>query len=212
MIKIALSFSIILLLGGCSIKTPPNQWEYKAKNSTESYMKNYLSNKDTLAKSDYERAVEHAKSSADLSMLGKIYLTKCAMETVVGKSAQCQEFQELELILNDQQLSSYKNFVLKNFNDVHIELLPLKYQPFSRYYLEKNYSASIKQLQENKDVVSVLLMGVLIQEYLGIEDIDRIITLSSFYGYTKATKYWLEYKSSKFKDDRSEKILKILEN
>jgi len=106
--QVSFGILVIVFLTACSIKTVPNQWEYKAKNATQLYIKNFLSDKEEIANQDYERAIEHAKSSADLEMLGKIYLTKCAMKKIVGQKSNCYEYQSIEKLITIKQLQSYK--------------------------------------------------------------------------------------------------------
>jgi hypothetical protein len=193
------------------MKAPPNQWEHKANSATQSYIKNYLSDKELLAQKDFNRAVEHAKSSAELSILGKIYLTKCAMERIVGQEVQCEKFTTMETVINNQELSSYKNFLQDKLQKTDIANLPNKYKTFANNYITKSYDKALKNVLETKDIVSMLLMATFIKEHLQKEDISKVIHLSSFYGYAHATKFWLQYKSEKYKDTNSKEILEILE-
>lgn len=170
-----------------------------------------MSDNGLLAKKDYEKAIEHAKSGADLEILGKIYLTKCAMETIVGERTNCTEYEMIESTLSNQNLSAYKNFLQGSITNDMIVYIPKKYHLFMQYLLSQNYQETIKIIHNTQDVVSMLLIASIVKEYLSVEDIDKIIKISSFYGYTKATKYWLGYKGNKFGDTKSQNILKVLE-
>jgi hypothetical protein len=89
MIYKILLFIFLLQFNGCSFKTPQNKWQFKSVNAFSAYTKNFLSAKDTLAKDDLKRAVNHAKQSANLSQLARIYLGECALNISVGLKDNC---------------------------------------------------------------------------------------------------------------------------
>jgi len=194
------------------MKIAPNQWEKRVKHSVHSYIHNYLADKELLSQKDYKRAVKYAKQSADLTTLGKVYLTKCALDRTVGKKNICKEYQSIEKLITVPQLQSYKNFLEENLSEEDMQFLDPKYRSFARYYLHHQYKKSINVLRNTDDVVSMLVMGSFVEDKLSQDDIDKIINIASFYGYKKAVKFWLNYKTLKFNDLKSKEILKVIEN
>ena len=92
MIKIEILSHSLLLFSACSFKSPPNQWQFKSTAAFDSYTKNFLSSNDALAKNDLSRAIKHAKQSADLKMLARVYLGECALNISVGIDDNCKDY------------------------------------------------------------------------------------------------------------------------
>ena len=131
MIKYNFSFMLLLFLTACSFKTPINEWQYNSTNAFSSYTKNFLSSNDILAQSDLSRAIEHAKKSANLTQLGKIYLGKCALDISVGINKECKKYLEISEVINNQKLDAYYAFISLEIKKSSIEYLPQRYQEFT---------------------------------------------------------------------------------
>lgn len=206
-----LVIACILILGGCSFKQPQNKWELNAINAAQAYQKNFLSSYDVAAKKDLQRAVAHAKKSANLQTLAKIYLTKCAMQVSVLKDPTCSDFTKLQKVIQNSQLSAYKAFLMRNIAQEQIELLPKRYHKFAASLLKDDMNQTIKAMQNIEDIHSRFIAAALIKEALDSKQIDAIINLSSHRGYDKITKAWLAYKYKKFGDEKAKKILQIMQ-
>ena len=99
--------TLLFLLGGCSLKSPPDQWKHDSASAFSAYTDNFLRDKEALAKGDLDRAIAHAKSSADLSQLARIYLGACALDRAVGVVHECRDYQHIAHLVSDPSLTAY---------------------------------------------------------------------------------------------------------
>lgn len=197
MIKLMISILILGLLSGCSFKSKPNEWKYKSINAFSSYMKNFLSSDEALAKSDLSRAIEHAKSSADLTQLSRIYLGECALNISVGIDDKCKNYKELSDLVNDKSLESYYLFIRSNIGQNDLLTLDSNYRNFSEYMIKKEYEKAKKELLNMDKISSKLLAASLIKDQLNFDEVDELIKSASFYGYKKSVIFWLKVQKSK---------------
>lgn len=215
MIKLIVYILIITLFSACSFKSKPNEWKYKSINAFSSYTKNFLSSKDALAKSDLKRAVEHAKSSAELTQLSRIYLGECALNISVGIDDSCKSYKEVSELVKDKSLESYYLFISSTMGQNDLATLDSNYQDFSEYTINKEYSKAIKELFSMDKITSKLLSASLIKDHLSFDEVDELIKSASFYGYKKSVIFWLNVQKSKSSSESIkkaiEKKIKILE-
>lgn len=176
---------------GCSFKTPANQWQYSSVNAFDAYKKDFLSANDSAAKNDLSRAVKHAKVSADLSMLSRIYLGECALNISVGKEDKCEKFKDIQELEKDESLNAYYSFISKELKKEQIYLLPKIYQDFARHVEVQEYKKANKDILKMDKVTSKLLSAALIKENLSDELRDKILEVASYNGYKKAVIFWL---------------------
>lgn len=184
-------FIVLLFMNACSMKTPPNDWQIQSSISFNSYTKNFLQGDDAIAKSDLKRAIAHAKSSADISSLARIYLGTCALNKSIGIIDTCHDYKMVEELTNDSSLKTYYAFLEMQHQDVDINLLPKQYKHFFKYISLKEYSKAISSIKD-APISSQLIAHSLIKEHLNEEQIENILDNASFYGYKKAVIYWLE--------------------
>ncbi|MFT7005397.1 MAG: hypothetical protein ACJAWW_002772, partial [Sulfurimonas sp.] len=111
MIKIIILSCSLVFFSACSFKSPANQWQYQSSSAFDSYTKNFLSCNNSLAKNDLSRAIKHSKQSADLTMLCKIYLGKCALNISVGLNDSCKEYKNISELVNNKSLDAYYDFI-----------------------------------------------------------------------------------------------------
>ena len=197
MIKILISIFILALFSACSFKSQPNEWKYKSINAFASYTNNFLSNRDDLAKSDLKRAITHAKQSADLTQLSRIYLGKCALNISVGIADECSEYRDMSSLIKDKSLRSYYAFVSSSININEIEPLEAKYKDFARNVLKRNYEDAKENMFNMDKITSKLLSASLIKDQLSLDDVTTLIKDASFYGYKKSVIFWLKVKKEK---------------
>jgi len=208
MTKLMLLISIISLFNACSFKTPPNQWQYKSTNAFSSYTQNFLSAKDILAKNDFKRATNHAKVSADLNLLAKIYLGECALNISVGIEDRCLKYQNISPTLEDQALKAYYNFLTLNIKFNNIDSLPAQYQDFAKNLLNANYIKANQDITNINKTTSKILAGALLKEHIQEEMIRDIIKDASLHGYKKAVLYWLKRLQQVSKDTKEVAVIK----
>ena len=200
MTKLIILILSLSMFSGCSFKSPPNQWQYKSTNAFNSYTKNFLSAHDILAKNDFKRAVAHAKVTANLHSLAKIYLGECALNISVGMEDECLKYQNISPTLKSQSLQAYYSLLTLNLNTHVIESLPSNYQNFATNLLNTEYKKANQELQNIDKATSKILAGALLREHIEEQSIRDIIKVSSLHGYKKSVLYWLERLKNVTKD------------
>ncbi|WP_373004703.1 hypothetical protein [Sulfurimonas sp.] len=190
MIKIALLSLTLLLFSACSFKSPPNQWQYKSTTAFDSYTKNFLSANNALAANDLSRAVKHAKQSADLKMLARVYLGECALNISVGIDDGCKDYQNIADLVNDESLEAYYSFIrLKS--EYSAENLNSQYRDFALHLRNKDFTKANSEILKIDKPTSKLLAASLIKDKLSNATRDEMIKVASFYGYKKSVLFWL---------------------
>lgn len=208
--KIFTIISIILLFSSCSLpsfKSKPNAWQHKSTNAFSSYTKNFLSAKDSLAKSDLSRAISHAKNSADLTQLARIYLSKCALNISVGIDDNCKEYKDISSLVNSNELNAYKNLITSNIHNKNIPYLPKTYQNFALHLSSLDYQSSTIDMKNMKKITSKLLSASIIKQHLDKSSIELIIKDASYYGYKKVVIFWLHELKNKTNNQQEINII-----
>lgn len=191
MIKVlTLTFSI-LIFTACSFATPKNDWQFKSSAAFSSYTRNFLSQKDVLARNDLKRAKSHATQGADLSALAKIYLGKCALDVSVGIVSQCKEYKEISNVTEDPKLDAYYALITQQIHKEQVDNLPNQYQSFTKNILNKDFKNANQEIQNMDKITSKLLCAGLIQDNITIKSIQNILDDASYHGYKKAVLFWL---------------------
>ena len=203
MIKIFLALLSILYISACSFKTPPDEWQRKSTTAFNSYSQNFLKANNILADNDLKKAIKHAKQSANLLQLGKIYLGECALNISAGASHECNSFREISSLTNDKTLDAYYSFITLTIKEKQINQLPKRYREFATFLIQKNFKKANREIFEIKEVSSSLLCASLIKEHLTSDSRKKILKLSSFYGYKKIVLFWLN-ELKKHEKDKSE--------
>lgn len=194
MIKAFIYSIFIFSFLGCSFKTPPNEWQYKSTNAFNSYKKNFLAQNDLMAQNDLNRAINHAKVSANLDLLAHIYLGECALNKSVGINDECKKYSEIRDIVDNKKLNSYYEFINKNIKSSDISSLANEYQSFAKHLQNKEYKKANEDILKMSKATSILLSASLIQNHLTTKTRDYTIDTASFYGYKKAVIFWLKDK------------------
>jgi hypothetical protein len=206
-----LTFLVTLFFIGCSFKTPPNQWQIKANNALQQYQKNFLSNHMLLANNDLKRAINHAKQSTDLTTLGAIYLTQCALEKIVHEELKgCSNYQKITALVDSKEQLAYKNFIQHRLKENDVAHLDKKYHAFANALVQSNTQRAKEELFKIENVVSKLLAASMIKEHLTQDEVYILIEQSSFYGHKKATLFWLHWQSYKFNDIKAQRVFNVI--
>ena len=190
MIKISF-FLFFILFSGCSLKTPPNEWQYKSATAFNSYTQDFLADNETLAKNDLARAIKHAKKSADLTQLAKIYLGKCALNISVGINDNCKEYANISDLVNDNMLNAYYNFIHLSLKKEQIKYLPKNYHSFAKNLMKKDFKNANEAIFNMPKATSSFLCASLIKDNITPGSRQKILNLASYYGYKKLVLFWL---------------------
>ncbi len=205
--KLSIYIFLIFMFTGCSFDTPPNDWQYKSVNAFDSYTKNFLRSNDEMAKNDIQRAISHAKSSADLKPLARIYLGECALNISVGIDDKCQKYNNIKELINSKKLDAYYDFLNLNIKKEDISKLPNTYQQFALHLKTKNYLQANNDILNIKKATSQLIAASLLKDKIDKKSMKKVIKTASFYGYKKVVLYWL--KRLKKTTNKEEEIKKI---
>ncbi len=197
----------ILLLSGCSFKTPDNSWQLKSSSAFESYKKNFLYGYDRLASNDLQSAVAHAKMGADFTTLARVYLGACALNISVGIQDECKNYKALSNLVEDQKLNAYHAFITSSLETKQIQHLPAIYQKFALSILKSDQKSANEELIKMDTITSQLLSAAIIKEKLSKTTIQSIIKSASFYGYKRAVIYWLKILKDRTTDTDEKKII-----
>ena len=190
---IFLILSSMFLFQGCSFKSPQNQWEYNSSSSFNSYTKYFLSDDDSLAKSDLERAIKYAKQSADLEQLARIYLGACALNISVEQDDKCKNYKDIEEFVLSEELKAYFSMLRKEVRKEEIKYLPKQYQVFEEYKFEKQYDLAFEAINSMEQISSQFIAASLIKNELKKSQVKLLIEKASFYGYKKIVLFWLNH-------------------
>jgi len=201
MFKTFIFFSILIVFAGCSFKTTPNQWEYDSAKAYKSYTKNFLTNKQTLAKSDLEKAIDYAKQSANLNQLAKIYLGKCALQISVGNNSTCQDYQDIKRLIDNKKLDIYFLMLQKKLKKEDLKFLPKQYEKFYQYYLAEKIVKSFEYMFGAENITSLFIVSSLHKDKLSKIQINKLIDKASFYGYKRVVLFWLNNLYEKEKNE-----------
>ncbi|RLA76520.1 MAG: hypothetical protein DRG78_18850 [Epsilonproteobacteria bacterium] len=198
---------LTILFTACSFKTPPNQWQYKSVNAFDSYTKNFLSSNDLLSESDLQRAIKHAKVSANLTSLAKIYLGECALNISVGIKDSCLNYAKIQDLLHNRQLDAYYSLLRLEIDKQSLKNLPSQYKLFSENLQKQEYTKANENIFEMDRVTSTLVSATLLEDKITTKSIERVLELSSLYGYKKSVLYWLERLKNRTHDEQEIKII-----
>ena len=207
MIKVILITITSFLFVSCSFSRPTNDWQFKSSNYFKEYTYNFLNDDLILAKNDFNRALKHAKKSADLTTLARIYLGECALNVSVGIEDKCEKYQNISNLLQSKELDAYYSFINSSIKKEQIELLPKQYRTYAYAIEEGNYKTAKEELFEMDKATSTLLSAALMKKNLDELSRENLIKLSSHYGYKKSVLFWLEESKKHLSD--SHKIEKI---
>jgi len=181
---------ILFFVVGCSSTPPPNEWQYKSTVAYNSFEKNFLINNIVVAQADLNRAVKHAKMSANLEQLASIYLGECALKLATSvEKPECREYREIAPLVRSKRLSNYYNFLEQQTFDV--ALLPKDYQKIASL-LKQTTKAYKEVLFSIEKPTSLFISAALIQKRLDEEDMQKLIEKASLYGYKRVVLFWLD--------------------
>jgi len=209
--KTIIIFVILILLSGCSFKTPKNEWQYKSASAFNSYKKNLLSGNKLLAKNDLSRAIKHSKKSANLTQLAKIYLGVSALNIAIGIDDKCLKYKNISQLLNNKELESYYALMTHSIKKEKVEFLPEDYKEFANHLIKKDFKNLDKTILSMKSTTSMMVSSALTKDKISQKTKDEIVRIASFNGYKKVVLFWLNENLKNTNDKNINKKITILE-
>jgi hypothetical protein len=143
-----------------------------------------------LAKNDLSRAIKHAKQSADLRMLARVYLGVCALNISVGIDDDCKDYLLISDLVHDKSLDAYYSFITLKPKYL-VENLSSQYRDFALAIRDKNFAKASSEILTIDKATSKLLAAALVKNKLSEATRDEMINIASFYGYKKSILFWL---------------------
>jgi hypothetical protein len=203
--KRALLFSLIWLILGCS-STPVPDWTYQSFNALEGYKTSALEGKNALADLYFERAVAETKRSGDLKLLGRVFLTRMAIETVLQLPRSEKEYLAIEDIAPDQENGHFFRLLRGDREKIDASSLPVQYRDFYTGLKDQDGGKALEAIGRMEDPCSqVIALSVCDKWQLCRErGYQSAIDTASRQGWKKVLLIYLQ-KLADYQDSRGEK-------
>ena len=173
-------------LGGCGSKPAP-EWISASFNQLESYKKNYLRGKERIAELNFRKAIEEIKTSGDIQIMEKAYLTKYAVETAALETFDDREYLRLEALQQTPEYTHFYHFLKGSFAKVDVNGLPPQYRGVFKAFRNGKQGDIDKEVSAIDDPLSRLIAaGLMVQQKQDSEIIlNAAIKTASEQGWKK---------------------------
>jgi hypothetical protein len=195
--KIICLLMLSILLVGCGSSKPMPDWTDASFNQLDNYKKSYLSGKERIAEAYFDKAVDEIKSSGDLDILAKAYLTKYACQVAVLEAFDDREYLRIDAVEPVLQNKNFYNFLKGAFDNVDENLLPLQYEGFLRAF-KSGKKDDISKM--DNPLSKLIVTGLLVKKNRDTEtDLKLAIDIASQNGWKKALLAYLGKLQSLYK-------------
>ena len=186
--KIVCLMVFSFLLVGCGSSKPVPEWKDASFNLLDNYKKSYLSGKERIAEAYFNKAVDEIKSSGDLDILGRAYLTKYACQVAVLEAFDDKEFLRIDAVEPILQNKNFYSFLKGAFDSVDENQLPEQYVGFLRAFKGGNKEEITHEISNMDNALSKLIaIGLLVQKNKADEtELALAIDIASQNGWKKA--------------------------
>ncbi len=176
------------LLVGCGSSKPVPDWTDASFNQLDNYKKSYLSGKERIAEAYFNKAVDEIKSSGDLEILARAYLTKYAVHVAVLDAFDDREYMRIDAVEPILQNKNFYSFLKGAFDNVDEKLLPQQYAGFLRAFQSGKKDDVAHEISKMDNPLSKLIaLGLLVQKNKNDEtDLKLAIDIASHNGWKKA--------------------------
>jgi len=176
------------LLVGCGSSKPVPDWTNASFNQLDNYKKSYLSGKERIAEAYFNKAVDEIKSSGDLEILARAYLTKYAVHVAVLEAFDDREYMRIDAVEPILQNKNFYSFLKGAFDNVDEKLLPQQYAGFLRAFQSGKKDDVAHEISKMDNPLSKLIaLGLLVQKNKNDEtDLKLAIDIASHNGWKKA--------------------------
>ncbi len=179
-------FSILLV--GCGSSKPMPDWTEASFNQLDNYKKSYLSGKESIAEAYFNKAVDEIKSSGDLDILARAYLTKYACQVAALETFDDREYLRIDTVEPVLQNKTFYSFLNGDFDNVDEKLLPQQYEGFLRALKSGKKEDVAREISRMDNSLSKLIViGLLVKKNRDTEtDLKLAIDIASQNGWKKA--------------------------
>ena len=176
------------LLVGCGSSKPVPDWTDASFNQLDNYKKSYLSGKERIAEAYFNKAVDEIKSSGDLEILARAYLTKYAVHVAVLDAFDDREYMRIDAVEPILQNKNFYSFLKGAFDNIDEKLLPQQYAGFLRAFQSGKKDDVAHEISKMDNPLSKLIaLGLLVQKNKNDEtDLKLAIDIASHNGWKKA--------------------------
>lgn len=144
-------FFSLIFSASCS-STPAPAWQEVAYEHLKNYIQSALAGEDRFAANHFDRAIAETAKTGDPTLMGRIFLTRCAIETAMLSATECAVD---SLYLSDPENAAYH--ALLTGRQLIAANLPKRYRRFA-VALEKRQMAEVAAaLSDIDDPVSRLI-------------------------------------------------------
>jgi hypothetical protein len=199
--KIICLMMFSLLLVGCGSSKPVPDWTDASFNQLDNYKKSYLSGKERIAEAYFNKAVDEIKSSGDLDILARAYLTKYAVQVAVLETFDDREYLRIDAVEPVLQNKNFYSFLKGAFDNVDEKLLPQQYAGFLRAFQSGKKDDVAHEISKMDNPLSKLIaVGLLVKKNNDDEiDLKLAIDIASQNGWKKALLAYLSKLQSFYK-------------
>jgi hypothetical protein len=187
---------LFLILVGCSSKPAP-EWIAAGSGQLESYKRHFLTGgQSAVTERHFQKALEEIKKSGDLELLGKVWLTRMALQVAVLEKIEEGEY---GTVASAQRIPANHNFYLFLTSDpaaVDGTLLPRQYRSFLEAYRGGDVLQAGKEVAAmGEDPLSQLIAaGLSVRRLIESEAIlQTAVRAAAENGWKRALLAWLEH-------------------
>ena len=176
------------LLAGCGSSKPVPEWKDASFNQLDNYKKSYLSGKERIAEAYFNKSVDEIKSSGNLEILARAYLTKYACQVAVLEAFDDSEYLRIDAVEPILQNKTFYNFLKGAFDRVDENLLPGQYVGFFRAFKSGKKDEIASEISKMDNPLSKLIaIGLLVRKNTYDEiELSLAIDIASQNGWKKA--------------------------
>jgi hypothetical protein len=176
------------LLVGCGSSKPVPEWTDASFNQLDNYKKSYLSGKERIAEAYFNKAVDEIKSSGDLEILARAYLTKYAVQVAVLEAFDDREYLRIDAVEPVLQNKNFYSFLKGAFDNIDEKQLPQQYAGFFRAFKSGKKDEVAHEISIMDNPLSKLIaLGLLVKKNKNDEiDLKLAIDIASQNGWKKA--------------------------
>lgn len=184
----------ILLQAGCGTKPAP-VWIASGHRQLETFKHDFLTDREPpITEIHFRRAVEEIKKGGDADLLGKVWLTRMALQVAVREELEEGEYLKTEAAAVVPVNRNFYRFLKGEAATVDATLLPEPYRPFWMAFRSGDAAKAAASISAIEDPLPRLIAaGLAVGHRLENDAILRIaVETSSQNGWKRALLAWLE--------------------
>jgi hypothetical protein len=189
-----------LFMGGCGSKPAP-VWIASGHQQLENYKMDFLTGAPPLITGlRFQKAVEEIKKGGDADLLGKVWLTRMALQVAVREELDEGEYLKTEAAELVPANRNFYRFLKGDAATVDVSLLPEPYRPFWMAFRSGDAAKAAVTIAAIEDPIPRLIAaGLAVGHRLENDAILRIaVETASQNGWKRALLVWLERLKSSY--------------